>query len=132
MAKQSKLATIGKKILVVDDEPFNMKLFALTLNKYGYTVLQASNGFHGYVLAHDERPDLIVMDVRMPKVSGLEVTRSLKDSIYTQDIPILIATAFLIDEAELRDSGCDAYIAKPFRTSKLVGAVDALLNDVRA
>ena len=130
-AKQPKPTKNRKTVLVVEDESFNMKLFTITLNKYGYTVLQAANGFHGYVLAHDERPDLIVMDVRMPKVSGLEVTRSLKDSIYTKDIPVLIATAFLIDEAELRESGCDAYISKPFRTSKFVGAVDSLLNEER-
>lgn len=121
-----------RKILVVDDEPLNMKLFALTLNKRGYDVLQAVDGFHAFVLANDELPDLIVMDVRMPHLSGLQVTRSLKDSDHTRNIPVLIATAFLIDEEELRQSGCDGYIAKPFATRKFLGAVDSLLNEARA
>jgi two-component system, cell cycle response regulator DivK len=131
-ANQLKLAESPKKILIVDDEPLNMKLFALTLNKRGYSVLQASDGFHAFVLANDELPDLIVMDVRMPHLSGLQVTRSLKDSDHTQNIPVLIATAFLIDEEELRASGCDAYIAKPFATRKFVDAVSALLKQAAA
>ena len=128
-ARQSGPTKSRKKILVVDDEPLNVKLFALTLNKRGYDVLAADNGFHAFVLANDEQPDLIVMDVRMPHVSGLQVTRSLKDSGHTQDIPVLIATAFLIDEEELRESGCDAYIAKPFATRKFIAAVDSLLKE---
>jgi two-component system cell cycle response regulator DivK len=131
-AKQLRQADNRKKILVVDDEPLNMKLFALTLNKRGYDVLQASNGFHAFVIANDELPDLIVMDVRMPNLNGLQVTRSLKDNNHTQKIPVLIATAFLIDEEELRESGCDAYIAKPFATTKFVDAVNALLNEAAA
>jgi two-component system cell cycle response regulator DivK len=131
-AKQLRQADSRKKILVVDDEPLNMKLFALTLNKRGYDVLQASNGFHAFVIANDELPDLIVMDVRMPNLNGLQVTRSLKDNNHTQKIPVLIATAFLIDEEELRESGCDAYIAKPFATRKFVDAVSALLNEAAA
>lgn len=131
-AKQLKQDDSRKKILVVDDEPLNMKLFALTLNKRGYEVLQASNGFHAFVLANEELPDLIVMDVRMPHLSGLQVTRSLKDSDHTQKIPVLIATAFLIDEEELRASGCDGYITKPFPTRKFVDAVNALLSEEAA
>jgi two-component system, cell cycle response regulator DivK len=131
-AKQLGQADNRKKILVVDDEPLNMKLFALTLNKRGYDVLQASNGFHAFVIANDELPDLIVMDVRMPNLNGLQVTRSLKDNNHTRKIPVLIATAFLIDEEELKESGCDAYIAKPFATRKFVDAVNALLNEAAA
>jgi two-component system, cell cycle response regulator DivK len=131
-AKQLRQADNRKKILVVDDEPLNMKLFALTLNKRGYEVLQASNGFHAFVIANDELPDLIVMDVRMPNLNGLQVTRSLKDNNHTRKIPVLIATAFLIDEEELKESGCDAYIAKPFATRKFVDAVNALLNEAVA
>ncbi len=130
--RQPKLPENCKKILVVDDEPLNMKLFTLTLNKRGYTVLQAADGFHAFVLANEELPDLIVMDVRMPNLSGLQVTRSLKDSDHTQNIPVLIATAFLIDEEELRESGCDAYISKPFATKKFLGAIDSLLNEADA
>lgn len=119
-------------ILIIEDEPLNMKIFALTLAKHGYRVLQAADGYHGFVMACDNNPDLIVMDVRLPGVSGLEVTRALKNSIYTRDIPIIVATAFLIEEAALRESGCDGYIPKPFAMREFIGLVDSLVAKSRA
>src|SRR5579864_8220969 len=82
-------------ILVVDDEPLNMKLFTLALKRRGYRVLQAADGYRGFVSAHDDHPDLIIMDVQLPRLSGLEVTRTLKNSAHTKHIPIVIATAHL-------------------------------------
>jgi two-component system cell cycle response regulator DivK len=117
-----------RRILVIDDEPLNRKLFALTLGKYGYQVVQAEDGFHGFVRAHDDRPDLIIMDVRMPNLSGLEVTRTLKESIHTKDIPVIIATAFLIDDATLRESKCDGYLPKPFAIEKFIDLIDSLIE----
>ncbi|HVC54872.1 MAG TPA: response regulator [Stellaceae bacterium] len=105
-----------------------MKLFALTLGKRGYHVVQAVDGFHGFVLAHEAQPDLIIMDVRMPRLSGIEVTRTLKDSIHTKDIPVIIATAFLIDDVELRKSGCDGYITKPFIVNDFISLIESLLE----
>ena len=131
-ARSSMSAESRKRILIVDDEPLNVKLFVTVLNKRGHDVLQAADGFHAFVLANDELPDLIIMDVRMPNLSGLQVTRSLKNSNHTQNIPVLIATAFLIDEEELRQSGCDAYISKPFATKKFVDAVNSLLYQADA
>ena len=120
---------IGQRcILIVDDEPLNLKLFNLTLIKRGYRVLQATTGFHGFVLAHDDRPDLIIMDVQLPEISGLEVTRTLKDSVHTQDIPIVVATAFLIDEEKLRESGCDAYMTKPFAIKDFIQLIESLME----
>ena len=115
-------------VLVVDDEPVNLKLFTLTLIRRGYRVLQASDGYHAFVLAHDGRPDLIVMDVQLPQISGLEITRTLKDSIYTQNIPIVIATAFIIDEEKLRESGCDGYITKPYAMKDFIGLIGSLIE----
>ena len=115
-------------ILIVDDEPLNVKLFALTLIKLGYRVLQASDGYHALALAHDSRPDLIVMDVQLPEISGLDVTRTLKGSIHTQNIPIVIATAFLIDEEKLRDSGCDGYITKPYAMKDFIELIGSLIE----
>jgi len=115
-------------VLIVDDEPLNLKLFTLTLIKQGYRVLQATDGYHGFVLAHDDLPDLIIMDVQLPKISGLEITRTLKDSAHTQNIPIVIATAFLIDEEELRESGCDGYMTKPFAMKDFIGLIEALIG----
>jgi len=115
-------------ILIVDDEPLNLKLFNLTLIKRGYRVLQATTGYHGFVLAHDGRPDLIIMDVQLPEISGLEVTRTLKDSTHTKKIPIVIATAFLIDEEKLRESGCDAYMTKPFAMKDFIELIESLIE----
>ncbi|MGE5271260.1 MAG: response regulator [Thiohalocapsa sp.] len=121
-----------RTVLIVEDEPLNLKLFAVALAKRGYRALQAVNGYQGFVRAHDERPDLIVMDVRMPGLSGLEVTRTLKDDAYTKDIPIIIATAFLIDEQVIRDSGCDGYMAKPFRIPEFIKLIDSVIERSRA
>jgi two-component system cell cycle response regulator DivK len=115
-------------ILVVDDEPLNLKLFTLTLMRRGYRVLQATNGYHAFVLAHDERPDLIVMDVQLPEISGLEVTRVLKDSAHTRNIPVVIATAFIIDDEELRGSGCDGYITKPYAMKDFIQLIESLIE----
>lgn len=105
-----------------------MKLFALMLQKRGYRVLQATDGFHAFVIAHDQQPDVIIMDVRMPRLSGLEVTRTLKDSEYTKEIPVLIATAFLIDEETLQASGCDAHITKPFVAAEFIALIERMIG----
>jgi CheY-like chemotaxis protein len=105
-----------------------MKLFALTLSRRGYRVLQATNGYHAFVKAHDDRPDLIIMDVRLPTLSGLEVTRTLKSSVNTREIPIIVSTAYLIDEEELRESRCDAHIIKPFVMSEFINLIDSVLK----
>lgn len=115
-------------ILVVDDEPLNLKLFTLALKRRGYRVLEAADAFHGFVMAHDQHPDLIIMDVRLPKLSGLEVTRTLKESVHTKDIPIVIATAFLIDDAALRESKCDSYMPKPFRVKDFLALIESLIG----
>ena len=73
-------------ILIVDDEPLNLKLFTITLIRQGYRVLQATDGYKGFVLAHDGRPDLIIMDIQLPGISGLEVTRMIKNNIHTRGI----------------------------------------------
>jgi DNA-binding response OmpR family regulator len=83
---------------------------------------------HGFVLAHDGRPDLIIMDVKLPTLSGLEVTRTLKENTYTQKIPVVIATAFLIDEETLRESRCDAYLPKPFMMKDFINLIDSLIE----
>src|SRR6266853_3875813 len=115
-------------ILIVDDEPLNLKLFSLTLIKRGYRVLQATNGYHAFVLAHDGRPDLIIMDVQLPEISGLEITRTLKNSIHTKNIPVVIATAFIIDEEKLRASGCDGYITKPYAMKDFIDLIESLIE----
>jgi two-component system, cell cycle response regulator DivK len=117
-----------RRILVVDDDLLNMKLFTLMLNKRGYQVAQAADGYNGFVLAHDEQPDLIIMDVRMPKLSGLEVARTLKESIYTKDIPLIIATAFAVDEETLSECKCDGYLPKPFIIKDFINLIESLIE----
>src|SRR5260370_22924206 len=115
-------------IVIVDDEPLNLKLVALTIIRRGYRVLQATNGYDAFVLAHDRRPDLIVMDVQLAEISGLEVTRARKVSIHTKNIPIVIATAFLIDEEKLRESGCDGYMTKPYAMKDFIDLIESLIE----
>jgi two-component system, cell cycle response regulator DivK len=128
LATENQGSTDQRCILVVDDEPLNLKLFNLTLIKRGYRVLQACDGYHGFVLAHDGRPDLIVMDVQLPGISGLEVTRALKDSVYTRDIPVVIATAFFIDEEKLRESRCNGYMNKPYAMADFLKLIESLIE----
>src|SRR5215207_4915955 len=97
---------VSQTVLIVDDDPLNLKLFSVILAARGYRVLQAIEGYRGIDLAHEEQPDLIIMDVQLPGISGLAITRALKTEHSTSAIPIIIATAFLIEEEELRASGC--------------------------
>ena len=100
----------------------NMKLFTAMITAQGHGVLQATDGPRGLDLAHQERPDLIIMDVNLPGMSGLEVTHSLKTDAQTRDIPIIVTTAYGLrgDEPELRASGCDGFMAKPISISEFL------------
>src|SRR5688572_33390254 len=104
--------TSGKSILIVEDNPLNMKLFSAMAAAQGYGVMQAVDGLAGVDLARREHPDLIIMDVDLPGISGLEATRLLKADAATRDIPIIITTAYEYDD-EIRASGCEGYMSKP-------------------
>lgn len=122
--------TAGKSVLIVEDNALNMRLFSALVSGQGHRVLQATDGPRGLDLARQESPDLIVMDVQLPGMSGLEVTRMLKDNPETADIPIIVTTAFGLrgDEKEVRDSGCDAFIAKPIGLSEFVDLVEDVMR----
>ncbi len=109
------MAPLDKTVLVVEDNNVNMKLFHDVLEAHGYNVLQAKNGMEGWRMAREHRPDLILMDIQLPDVSGLEVTKWLKDDETLKSIPVIAITAFAMagDEEKIREGGCDAYIAKP-------------------
>src|SRR4029079_691203 len=89
---------------------------------------QAADGYNGFVLAHDKQPDLIIMDVRMPKLSGLEVARTLTESVYTKDIPLIIATPFAVDDETLSECKCDGYLRKPFILKEFIDLVESLID----
>jgi two-component system, cell cycle response regulator DivK len=104
-----------RSVLIVEDNELNMKLFNDLLVAHGYRVIQTRNGFDALELAKKHRPDLILMDIQLPEVSGLEVTKWLKDDENLRQIPIIAVTAFAMkgDEERIRSGGCEAYISKP-------------------
>ncbi|MBY0561232.1 response regulator [Hyphomicrobium sp.] len=115
-----------RSVLIVEDNELNMKLFNDLLVAHGYKTIQTRNGFDALELARKHRPDLILMDIQLPEVSGLEVTRWLKDDDNLREIPIVAVTAFAMkgDEERIRSGGCEAYISKPI-------SVMAFLETVR-
>ena len=106
---------MAKTVLIVEDNELNMKLFHDLLDAHGYRTLQTRNGMEALQLAREQRPDLILMDIQLPEVSGLEVTKWLKDDEELRDIPVIAVTAFAMkgDEERIRQGGCEAYISKP-------------------
>ena len=104
-----------RTVLIVEDNELNMKLFHDLLAAHGYRTIQTRNGFDALDLAKKHLPDLILMDIQLPEVSGLEVTKWLKDDEALRHIPIIAVTAFAMkgDEERIRSGGCEAYISKP-------------------
>lgn len=104
-------------VLVIEDTPQNMKLVTMLLEHSGYRVLQATDAPTGVALAREHRPQLILMDMQLPGMDGLEATRVLRSDLVTRDIKIVALTAFAMkgDEERMLQAGCDAYIAKPIQ-----------------
>ena len=117
------------KILVVEDNPDNMTLAVLLLESAGHTVLRAIDAEAGLTLARDELPDLILMDIQLPGMDGLEATAFLKRDAATCAIPVIALTALAMkgDEERIRAAGCDGYIAKPIGYKEFLAAVTAQL-----
>ena len=116
-------------VLIVEDNALNMKLFSAMISAQDCEVLQAENGSRALELARRRHPDLIIMDLQLPDMSGLEVTRALKAAADTREIPVIATTAFTTssDEAASRASGCDAFMAKPIAISEFLELVETLL-----
>ena len=106
---------MSKKVLIVEDNELNMKLFHDLLDSQGYATLQTREGLQAMALARQHMPDLILMDIQLPEISGLEVTKWLKDDEELAHIPVIAITAFAMkgDEERIRQGGCEAYISKP-------------------
>lgn len=115
-----------KTILVVEDDDLNMKVFREMLNVRGFTCLEARDGVTAIRVAFDRKPDLILMDLQLPDISGMDVTRMLKAVKGLCEIPIIMVTAFAgIGDAELaRSCGCEGYIAKPIALKSLYDMID--------
>ena len=119
----------GKRILIVEDDRLSMTLLSDFLSAHGYSVLKTSEGLEAINLARDARPDLILMDIRLPEISGFEVTRLLKQDNQTKAIPIIAVTAFATpgDETKALESGCAAYITKPVNVDELLRTIELFL-----
>lgn len=119
-----------RRILIVEDNPLNMKLFSAMIASQGYEVLQATDGHLGLDMAHKQRPDLIIMDVQLPGLSGLQVTENLKGNDDTRNIPIIATTAFALrgDQEKILASGCDGYMAKPIAIAEFLDLIEELLT----
>ena len=122
--------TPDKTVLIVEDNPLNMRLFSDLLEVSGYRVLKCVDGREVNRLALSEQPDLIVMDIQLPEVSGLDITRWLKDDDRTKAIPVLAVTAFAMrtDEMLVREAGCEAYLSKPIQIKSFIQTVDNLVE----
>jgi two-component system, cell cycle response regulator DivK len=124
------MAHYPKRILVVEDNKLDMRLLKDILEGSGYETLQAADGLEAIDLASASLPDLILMDIQLPEISGLEITRRLKGDDRSRRIPIVAVTAFAMGwhEREALDSGCDAYISKPISVLGFLNTVESFLS----
>jgi two-component system, cell cycle response regulator DivK len=129
--RQPEACRLPKTVLIVEDNELNMKLFHDLLAAHGYRTLQTRTGMEALKLAREHRPDLILMDIQLPEVSGLEVTKWLKDDDELREIPVIAVTAFAMkgDEARIRQGGCEAYISKPISVLSFLAAVRRYLGE---
>jgi two-component system, cell cycle response regulator DivK len=119
-----------KKVLIVEDNDLNMKLFNDLLVAHGYGTLQTRDGIEALALARQHHPDLILMDIQLPEISGLQVTQWIKEDDNLRMIPVIAVTAFAMkgDEEKIRDGGCEAYIAKPISVASFLRTVEQFLS----
>lgn len=119
-----------QSILIVEDNALNLKLLVDLLEAHGYHTISTGDGLEAINLARQTRPDLILMDVQLPDVSGLEITRWLKEDERTKHIPVVAVTAFAMagDERRARDAGCDGYIAKPIMVADFLRTIASYLG----
>ena len=124
----------GKTVLIVEDNELNMKLFHDLLAAHGYATIQTRNGLEALELARKHRPALILMDIQLPEVSGLEVTKWIKEDDDLRTIPVVAITAFAMkgDEERIRSGGCEAYISKPISVGDFLETVRRFVGDPRA
>ena len=120
-----------KRILLVEDNEFNRKIVRNLLAKQPYELLEAHDGEAGVAAARRDRPDVIVMDVQLPKLSGLDATRALRAEPETANIPIIVVTSFALsgDDKKAMDAGATAYLAKPYSPRELLDTIRRMAGD---
>jgi two-component system, cell cycle response regulator DivK len=121
---------LRQRILIVEDNDLNMKLFNDLLVAHGYETLQTKDGVEALALARRHHPDLILMDIQLPEVSGLQVTKWIKEDEHLCMIPVIAVTAFAMkgDKEKMRDGGCEDYIAKPISVASFLQMVERYLS----
>jgi len=122
---------VSKKVMIVEDNELNMKLFHDLLEAHGIATIQTRDGRNVMALARENRPDLILMDIQLPEVSGLDVTKWLKEDEDLKSIPVIAVTAFAMkgDEQKIREGGCEDYISKPISVTKFLETIQKYLQD---
>lgn len=124
------LEIMSKTVLIVEDNALNMKLFHDLLEAHGIGTIETNSGLNVMDIARKKRPDLILMDIQLPEVSGLDVTKWLKADEALRSIPVIAVTAFAMkgDEDKIREGGCEDYISKPISVSRFLEVVQTYLN----
>jgi two-component system cell cycle response regulator DivK len=125
---------MSKTVLIVEDNELNMKLFHDLLEAHGIQTVQTNDGRNVLDLARTHKPDLILMDIQLPEVSGLEVTKWLKNDAELKSIPVVAITAFAMkgDEEKIREGGCEDYISKPISVSRFMDVINSYLDPQKA
>jgi two-component system cell cycle response regulator DivK len=120
----------AKLVLIVEDNDLNMKLFRDLLQAHGYRTMHSRDGREVLGMVREHRPDLIIMDIQLPEVSGLEVTKWLKDDAELKSIPVIAVTAFAMkgDEEKIRSGGCEDYMSKPIAVGQFIAMVKRFLE----
>lgn len=116
---------MAKTVLIVEDSELNMRLFNDLLEAFGYQTLKTRDGRQALPMAREHRPDLIIMDIQLPEISGLDVTEQLKGDPELKSIPVVAVTAFAMrgDEQKILAAGCDGYLSKPISVSTFLETV---------
>ena len=122
-----------KSVLIVEDNELNMKLFHDLLEAHGYGTIETRSGVEAVELTRKHHPDLILMDIQLPEVSGLEVIQWIKDDEQLKHIPIIAITAYAMkgDEEKIRQGGCEAYLSKPISVVKFLETVRNYIGDAK-
>ncbi len=117
---------MARKVLIVEDNDLNRKLFRDLLRTHGYETLEATDGMKAMEMAAFHHPDLMILDIQLPKTSGIDVIKWMKGDLTLNHIPIVAVTAFAMrsDELKIKHSGCDAYLPKPISIDKFLKTVD--------
>jgi len=131
MGSGNGVAGMTKTVMIVEDNELNMKLFRDLIEAHGYRTVQTRSGLTAMELARETRPDLILMDIQLPEISGLDVTRQLKADPELRSIPVIAVTAFAMkgDEERIRQGGCEAYISKPISVVRFIETIKSFLGD---